>query len=367
MSSSLSHTDVARLIAEPAASTRAQLAGKLGPELDSARLTAAELDLAQDIVRILAKDVEDSVRAALSQSVLSSRHLPRDVALRLATDIETVALPILGQSPVLTDADLVGLVRDGSAARHLAIARRQAVAEPVSDALVTHAGAEAVTALLENPGAAIAEPTLGRAIDRFADSGAVTTAMVRRATLPPAVAERLVTLVSIQLRDHLVQHHALPASTAADIVMHGRERAVIRLSAGAADEALTAMVTQMQAAGRLTPSLVVRSLCTGDIGFFEAVMAALTGVRVENVHILLHDAGPLGLASLYRRSGLPPGLFAAVRAAVDVARETDFNGEAQELERYRARVIARVLTQVPDLDAGDADYLVDRLGDALAA
>ena len=125
------------------------------------------------------------------------------------------------------------------------------------------------------------------------------------------------------------------------------------------------MVAQMHHAGRLTPSLLVRALCTGDLGFFEAAMAELTGVRVENVHILMHDAGPNGLASLYRRSGLPPTLFACVRAAVDVVNETGFDGEPRELERYRARVITRVLTQVPDFDPGDVDYLVDKLGDAL--
>ena len=38
------------------------------------------------------------------------RHLPHDVAVRLASDVEAVALPILADSPVLTDADLVALV-----------------------------------------------------------------------------------------------------------------------------------------------------------------------------------------------------------------------------------------------------------------
>ena len=94
MASSLSPSDVARLIAEPSASTRAQLADKLGTELDSAKLTAHELELAQDIVRILAKDIEAGVRTALAHSVRSARNLPRDVALRLAEDIEAVALPI---------------------------------------------------------------------------------------------------------------------------------------------------------------------------------------------------------------------------------------------------------------------------------
>ena len=365
MTSTLSHADVTRLLTEPSASTRAELAGKLGLELDSPKLAAHELELAQDIVRILAKDIETGVRTALAQSVRSARNLPRDVALRMAEDVEAVSLPILAQSLVLTDDDLVAIVQRASAPKQTAIAGRSVVSERVSDALVTHGAEEAVAALMGNAGARIAEPALALAVDRFPASNAVKEAMVNRDTLPPAVAERLIALVSRRLQDHLVRNHNLPAGAAADLVMRGRERAVIRLSAGAADDDLRTMVAQMHHTGRLTPSLMVRAICTGDIGFFEAAMAELTGVKVENVQVLLHDAGPNGLAALYRRAGLPPELFSCVRAAVDVVNETGFDGEPHELERFRARVITRVLTRTEDFDPGDVDYLVDKLGDAL--
>ena len=322
MTSTLSHADVARLLAEPSPSTRAEIAGKLGPELDSPMLAPHELELAQDIVRILAKDVETGVRAALAQSVRSARNLPRDAALRMADDVESVALPILSHSLVLTDEDLIAIVRRASGPKQAAVAARPVVSERLSDTLVT-CGDEA------------------------------------------AVAERLVALVSRRLQEHLVRHHQLPEATAAELMLRGREQAVIRLSAGADDAELGAMVAQMHHTGRLTPSLLVRALCTGDLGFFEAAMAELTGVRVGNVHILMHDAGPNGLASLYRRAGLPPTLFPCVRAAVDVVNETGFDGQPHDLERFRARVITRVLTQVEDFDPSDVDYLVDKLGDAL--
>src|SRR5690349_7847854 len=113
MASSLTQADVARLLAEPSPAARAEVADKLARELDRAALTEAELAIAQDIVRTMAKDVELAVRRALSQSLRSARHLPHDVAVRLAEDVEAVALPILAESPVLTDADLIALVGKG--------------------------------------------------------------------------------------------------------------------------------------------------------------------------------------------------------------------------------------------------------------
>ena len=79
------------------------------------------------------------MRRALSHSLRSATQLPHDVALRLASDVEAVALPILINSPVLTDADLVALVNGGSAPKQEAIAGRAGVSEQVSDALVTRA------------------------------------------------------------------------------------------------------------------------------------------------------------------------------------------------------------------------------------
>jgi hypothetical protein len=72
-----------------------------------------------------------------------------------------------------------------------------------------------------------------------------------------------------------------------------------------------------------------------------------------------------GLASLYDKAGMPPRLLSAVRVALDVVRGTEFDGGERDYERYRSRVIARILTQFEDLEQEDLDYLLDKLGDVL--
>src|ERR1700760_3961324 len=153
MASTLTQADVARLLAEPSPAARAEVADKLAREIDNSALTAAELSIAQDIVRIMAKDVELAVRRALSQSLRSARHLPRDVAVRLAEDVEAVGLPILAESPALTDADLIAVIGRGSMQKQEAIAGRAVVSEPVAGALVAEGSEGAVAALMGNAGA----------------------------------------------------------------------------------------------------------------------------------------------------------------------------------------------------------------------
>jgi uncharacterized protein (DUF2336 family) len=292
-------------------------------------------------------------------------NLPRDVARKLATDVEYVALPVLADSLVLTDEDLIEIVRHGSSLKQEAIASRPNLTETVSGAIIDHAGEPAVVVLMGNNSAAIADDKFDHAVTRFADSTRVKEAMVLRDKLPVAVAERLVTMVSKALQAHLVKVHDLAPATAADIVLRSREREIIRLSQGASDTDLRQMIGQMHRNGRLTPSLIMRALCTGDIAFFEAAMAARSDIPVDNAQILIHEASRKGLQALYRRAEMPEALYGAVRAAVDVVDETGFDGEPRDLERFRSRVITRVLTLVDTVDPADADYLLDKLGDVL--
>src|SRR5487761_2401088 len=131
MPPTLSPQDVARLLHEPSAAVRAEVAGKVAQQIDNDRLSPEELRLAQDIAQVLARDVELAVRRALSESLRRARRLPNAVAVRLAEDVDEVALPILADSPVLTDADLVQLLRHGSSRRQATIAGRPNLGEPV--------------------------------------------------------------------------------------------------------------------------------------------------------------------------------------------------------------------------------------------
>jgi uncharacterized protein (DUF2336 family) len=235
----------------------------------------------------------------------------------------------------------------------------------VSDALITHAEEPAVTILLNNHTADIAEHSLDRAIARFAGSEPLKHAMVSRPSLPIGISEQLVALVSNELQQRLVRLHSLPPALASDIVHRSREHAIIRLSMGATEAELAAMVAQMHRGGRLTPTLILRAVCTGDIAFFEAAMAIKADVPVVNAQILIHDPSRRGLAALYRKAAMPANLFDAISTAVDVVDETEFDGDPRDLERFRARIISRVLTVTESLDPADADYLVAVLGDVL--
>jgi uncharacterized protein (DUF2336 family) len=268
---------------------------------------------------------------------------------------------------VLTEDDLMDIVNGSSPQKQVAVARRAVVPLRVVEALIDTQNGEAVATLVGNNGAELSEPALQRVIDEFGEQQDIQESIVRRTQLPMTVAERLVTFVSESLRDYLVVHHELPSNVAADLILESRERATVSLlGPGADDVDVLKLVRQLHENGRLTPSLILRALCTGDLSFFEASVAVLANAPIINARALIHDNGRLGLWSIYMRTGLPERLYPAFRVAVDVARDTSYDGGERDNERRACRVIERILTQYEDLGQDNLDYLLKKLNQIAA-
>ncbi|MDR3437588.1 DUF2336 domain-containing protein [Telmatospirillum sp.] len=361
----LTRQDVDKLLTEPSVEVRVETAGKLASQFDSDELSPTERRLAADILRLMARDAEVRVRQALAIHLKESPSLPHDVAVNLAHDVDTVALPILQFSRVLTDEDLIEIVRSHGPVKQLAITKRPTISSTVSEALVESGNPEVVANLVTNQGADISEQSLQAIIDSFGNESTVQGSLVQRASLPVTVAERLMTMVSDQWREHLISHHQLSGSVAANITRQSRERATITLSAGADREDVEGLVRHLHSHHRLTPSIMLRAVCMGDMTFFEAGMAELGSVSRLNASILIHDSGELGFQALYEKTHLPATFYPAFRCAMDVAEENAFDGGEQDRERYCRRMIERILTQYETLEVSfhskDLEYLLAKL------
>ena len=361
MTDHLSQSDVARLLNDPSPEVRADTAAKVARQFQQASLTEYESQIAEEIFRALLRDAEVRVRQALADHLKDSPKVPHDVAVSLARDVEEVALPMLEYSDVLTDDDLIEIVRSQSVQKQLAIEQRNAVSSAVADALVDTENEQVVVTLVSNDGAKIEENTFHKVIGRFANSEPVQAGLVHRASLPVAISERLITMVSESLRDQLVARHEVPPDMLDDMVLRSRERAVLGISTASGPEDVERLVRHLNAQGRLTPSLILRALCMGDILFFETSLAVLAGVSNLNAAILIHDQGSRGLAAIYAQARLPEALFPAVRQVVEIARETHYDGEDNDREQYSSRMIERILTDFDGLGAENLEYLLTRL------
>lgn len=357
----LREEDVARLLANPAADTRAEIAVKIAGQ--HPMLSSAQRKLAEDIFRLMAKDAEVRVREALSRQLKENPLVPHDVALTLARDVDAVALPILQFSEVLTDEDLIEIVKAQSPDKQVAVAKRAHVSANVADALVDTHNETVVATLVSNDGAELTETALQRVVDEFGDSEVVGRPLVARASLPVTVAERLMAKVSENLREALAARRDLSPETVANVLLQAREMAVLGLADSDTDVAK--LVDHLYRNGRLTPSIILRAVCMGDITFFETALAKLARIKLENARTLIHDAGKRGFEALFDKAGLPKAFFQAMRAAIDVMYEMEYDGGPNDRERFSRRMIERILTQYGDLgvefENDDLEYLLAKM------
>lgn len=362
MRANLTEDDIRRLVRGGVPEDRAGAAQKICRRIDDLVLAPEDRTHAAQILDLLANDAAVLVRRTLAVTLRNSPNLPREIALRLARDVDAVATPVLKNSPAFTDEDLIEILRTSDAAKQVAIAGRPQVSEAVVDAIVETGLEEAVEAAALNEGAAFSERAFERTLDRFPESRRVQSAVVSRPVLPLHITEKLVNMVSGELFDRLVSRHELPPQLAIELANASRERATIDLIDQAVLSSDTGrFVQQLHLNGRLTPSLVMRGLCLGHMEFVEWAIAELAGVPRQKAWLMIHDAGVLGLKTVFERAGLPNGMFTAFRLALQVYHNTQFDGGPGDRERFRQRMVERVLTQFQAIPKADLDYLLEKL------
>ncbi len=336
----LTGADLKELMEHPDNDHKIQIVEKLSSHYMEGDFSDEEKEMTNEIFRLLMKKAEMEVRKSLSDNLISSNELPHDIVLSLARDVDEVALPILEFSEVLTDDDLVEIVKTSQqVSAQIAIANRNSVSESVSHALVETNNKEVVHHLMENDNAHIAEHSFSHALTSFSSSAEIVDSMITRGSIPNRIIAQMTEKVSEDIKKKLeakYQHSFSDINTffkeSAEVAAHrflGKQTVdpeiialVDRLEAeGQLLEALdpvsgplTQLLDGLEQLGHLTP---LSALTIGHMTLFEIAVSRLTGIPFENTVRLVHDEEG-GLRALYDRAQMPPKLFEATQFLVHV-------------------------------------------------
>ncbi len=188
----------------------AKIAPGLSPdERDKIRLATFET------LDVLARDQVTRVRQILSETLKDVAGAPPELINRLARDSEAVvASPVLEFSPVLTDEDLLEIIKIVPAKGGLsAISRRSQVNENIADAIAATDDVEAIADLLSNPSAQLREETLDDLVERSPSIELWHAPLVGRPKLPARCATRMAHFIADNLLDVLQEREDLDAET----------------------------------------------------------------------------------------------------------------------------------------------------------
>lgn len=353
-------TDISILARETAVPKRAGAAQRICERMVACPLRPTERALAERLLRLIADDAACLVRAALVVTLHNSPDLPRDVAVKLAADVDTIAVPILRFSPVLTDADIVSVLRSGAAAKTRAAANRARVSSTVARSVVRFGDSAAVADLAANDGADIDEGVAREMVRLWHEDDLITETMIARRDMPIDVLELLVAHTSAETALAL-QDRGVAPHVADDIALRARERATVEIARTArAPSDVELLVDSLHREGRLNGSVVLRAICAGQMPFAELALARLAAMPLQKARLLLHDPGPYGVGAICGAAGLSGPLHAVVGTAMRLYADL-LNRDISDAKTFARRLAERLATGAVELPARERAFVMERL------
>ncbi len=366
MNTTISSEDIKNLSQNLCAETKISTVQKISAYYNGNNLTPKGIKLAEDIFKILAHDVEIKVREILSESLKNSHNIPQDIIDSLINDQDSVAIPFIKCYDSFTRSDLLRILELPNINKQKAVAQRINLSEDISQYIVDRCPEEVVGALILNNSAPIPDKAYDTIVSKYKDSENIKTCLVYRQELPIAVIEKIVNTLSQELKRRLITTHNLPTNLASDIVEQVKEKATLKISEDfSSDKQIEELVHQLYTANRLSPSLVVRSICLGDLKFFEYALVYLSNTPITEIRkILFSSSMDFMVRNLLRKAYIPKSMFPAVFSALEVLREIRFDIQENDRQNFSHRVIERILSLSganDEFKEEDVKYLISKI------
>jgi uncharacterized protein (DUF2336 family) len=340
---------------------RSQLVSAIGDLMgDHGRvLTLQERSLINDILKRLIQDVARPVRKALAEKLSASPHAPREVAAILANDEFDIASPILLNSILLEDDDLMEIVRHRTISHRLAIAMRRSLSERVCEELVATNSIDVIKALLENHGATISQATMTYLVDQSKTVDVYQEPLLRRSDLPPDLARKMYHWVSAAMRSFIVENFAVDP-VELDLTLGAIAQQTATRPAAAPDEPAVNLAKQLAERDDLTPDIIVETLRRGETPLFEAMLGQRIGLKPILARKLIYDSSGEGLVTACRAAGIDRSNFVTLFMLMQRARTDPMTRDpylmSKSLELFD-RLEPRTARKLVDRWTVDPEYL----------
>ncbi len=300
------------------------LANAVSGFFENDELNEMEHRLVVEIMMQLIRQAELDLREALAERLAVLSNVPPEVVIFLANDEISVARPILRQSTVLNDVDLVCIISSKSAEYWRSIAQRQQISPVVVGRLIDTGDAGTAVNIVENPNVMLPKNSMKRLVKTAVTYEKLQESLLRRPEVDSDLAADLYGCVSQKLRYEISQRFKIPAESI-ELALDNLVEELCRESRGSVHvtHAMTALAQRYQERGELSPNQMIKTLRRGQISFF----IALLGVKLElppdaALHIVRKEGGkPFAIAC--RSIGMMKTEFASIYLLSRPARTED--------------------------------------------
>jgi uncharacterized protein (DUF2336 family) len=296
------------------------------PHAEEAMRSAPIQALLSSIFMSLVVEAERDIRKRLSEKLAGADWAPNALINVLALDDIEIARPIIAESPVLREHDLVRLLVEATIEHQIEVARRPHLPASVVSAILSKAEPAVLTALAGNVTAELSSADMAELVEASRQVSAMHSPLSEHPRLTGQLAKRLYLWVGLALRQGLADRfrldvsildEALAASVSEAHVpaarvagpMAAAEASPRTSRDGEREEMERRLLEKLHAAGQLRPGYLVRALSEGRFGLFSGGLALLGGFEPAQVAATLNSDRPELLALACAAVGIDRSVF----------------------------------------------------------
>jgi len=293
---------------------RAELTSAVS-ELLEMDLSPKETELIADVMIGLMRQAEIDLREALAERLAIIDNVPLRLILQLANDEIRVAQSILRKSSVLSDMDLIYIIKSKGPEYWQAIARREEMSNQIMNLLADTRNVETAIELAKNVNINLTEHSLIVLSDLAQNSDALACPLLRRDEVGPEMAKALYNYVGEEIKAQIKVKYGVEAES---VVKAVEEVIVEMVEISEAVNEFTPSENMLKAAqrykqkGLLTIKLMLGTLRRGQIAAFIAQFSKYTGLGQQTTLEILSQASGQGLAVACKAYDVPKEDFVSI-------------------------------------------------------
>lgn len=304
-------------------------------ELLEIKLSEKEKVLVAEVLIELIRQAGRDLRAALSERLSVMDDVPLRVILHLANDDIDIATPVLKDSPVLGDMDLIYILKSKDIEYWRVIAAREKMGRRVIDMLAESEDFETAITLLENKQITLGEKALTALSDLSRGHKDLAAPLLRREEVTAEIAAALYEFVGRGLKDYILERypveHRVLAEAVDDIVeeLEGAAAGADIMPTGA----MIKSAEHFQSRGKLTPKLMLNTLRRKQFQPFVAQFSVFTGLSPDIIGELLLQTSGQGLAIACKAYDIEKSDFMSIYFLTHDLRRAGHNMDIKDMNK----------------------------------
>lgn len=267
-------------------------------ELLHMELSTRESELVADVLIELMRQAEMDLKEALAERLATVDNVPLRLILKIVNDDISVARPVLKNSPILGDMDLIYIIKSKSPEYWRAIAERKTLSDRVMDMLAETEDLETAITLVQNQNIKLTTHTMLTLSDIAQKSEKLAQPLLRRAEVTADIARALYEYVGEELKGYITEQYPLESKAINAIVdeVVGEFNEAQSTNGFMPTQKMLATAERYKSKDLLTVNLMLGTLRRGQITPFIAQFAAFSGLKPQTVCEMLAQKSGQGLA-----------------------------------------------------------------------